>query len=139
MGVERLRQAIIGGVGLVFVSLVYFLASDLWRARWLVQMKGNECEPMFLSFFVGLGAFLLLAARRPSQHRSLIAFAACSSLLHAAVMAIETVQAWNRGVHRDYADVLVFAVIGLVLIAVTPGWTRARATPGQEAAAALVR
>ncbi len=119
------------------MSLVYFLASDLWRARWLVQMKGNECEPMFLSFFVGLGAFLLLAVRQPSRHRSLIAFAACSSLLHAGVMLIETLQAWSRGVHRDYADVLIFAVIGLALVAVAPAWTRERATADHAAAATL--
>jgi hypothetical protein len=36
----------------------------------------NETEPMFLSFFIPLGVFLLLAAKNPSAHRSLIAFAA---------------------------------------------------------------
>ena len=36
----------------------------------------DECEAMSLSFFIALGAFLLLAARKPSLHRSLITFAA---------------------------------------------------------------
>ena len=46
-------------------------------SKLLLELK-NETEPMFLSFYVALGPFLLLAARKPSSHRSLIAFAACA-------------------------------------------------------------
>ena len=67
---------------------------------------------MFVSFFVVLGLFLLLAVKRPSAHRSLIAFAAWWSLFHATVMAIQTVQAWDRGIHRDYRDVVIAGIIG---------------------------
>jgi hypothetical protein len=35
-------------------------------------------------------------------------------------MTIETVQAWNRGVHRDFTDVVIAAVVGLVLLALSP-------------------
>ena len=42
-------------------------------------------EAMILSVYVTLGIFLLLAARDPSAHRSVIAFAAWSNLAHAAV------------------------------------------------------
>jgi len=117
---ERTRQLILGLVGLVFVGLVYPLGSDLWHAKWLVQMNDNECEPMFLSFFVVLGLFLLLALKKPSAHRSLIAFAAWWSLFHASVMAVQTVEAWNRGVHRDYGDVVIAGIIGAALLVVTP-------------------
>ena len=55
---------------------------------------------MFLSFFVVLGLFLLLTVKKPSAHRSLIAFAAWWSLFHASVMAIQTLQAWSRRIHR---------------------------------------
>jgi hypothetical protein len=34
-------------------------------------------------------------------------------------MTIETVQAWNRGVHRDFTDVVIFAAIGLILLALS--------------------
>jgi hypothetical protein len=77
----------------------------------------DECEPMFLSWFVTLGPFLLLAARKPSLHLSLIAFAGCQSLFHASVMTILTVQAWKHGVHRDFTDVVLFGVIGGILLA----------------------
>src|SRR5438309_5524304 len=58
----------------------------------------NECEPMFLSWFIALGPFLLLAARKPSSHRSLITFAACQCLAHASVMAVQTVLTPRHGV-----------------------------------------
>jgi hypothetical protein len=117
---ERIRQVILGLIGLVFVGLLYPLGSDLWRAKWLVQMNDNECEPMFLSFFVVLGVFLLLAVKKPLAHRSLIAFAAWWSLFHATVMAVQTIEAWNRGIHRDYTDVVITGIIGAVLLAATP-------------------
>lgn len=120
MNRERIRQVVLAVVGLVFVGLVYPLGSDLWRAKWLVQMNDNECEPMFLSFFVVLGLFLLLAVKKPSMHRSLIAFAAWWSLFHATVMTVQTIEAWNRGIHRDVTDVVIAGLIGAVLLAVTP-------------------
>jgi hypothetical protein len=117
---ERTRQVILALVGLTFVGLIYPLWNDLWHAKWLVQMNDNECEPMFLSFFVVLGVFLLLAVKKPPAHRSLIAFAAWWSIFHATVMALQTIEAWNRGIHRDYMDVVIAGIIGAVLLAVTP-------------------
>ena len=116
---ERMLQIFLVILGLLFLALIYFLYIDLWHANWLVNMH-NETEPMFLSFFIALGPFLLLAARNPSAHRLLIAFTAWWNLAHAAVMTIETVQAWNRGVHRNFTDVVIFAVIGLILLALSP-------------------
>ncbi len=37
-----------------------------------MPMAMNEVEPMFLSFFIPVGVSLLVAARRPSEHRSMI-------------------------------------------------------------------
>jgi hypothetical protein len=90
----------------------------------------------FLSFFVVLGLFLLLAVKKPAAHRSLIAFAGWWSLFHASVMAIQTLQAWNRGVHRQYADVVIAAIIGGVLLAVTPTAGEAAAHPESAATVA---
>lgn len=79
-----------------------------------------SCAMMFLSFFVVLGLFLLLAVKKPSAHRSLIAFAAWWSLFHSTVMAVQTIEAWNRGIHRDYTDVAIAGIFGALLLAVTP-------------------
>jgi len=115
---ERILQIFLVVLGILFTALLYPLYADLWHAKWLVTMH-NETDPMFLSFFIALGPFLLLAARDPSTHRLLIAFTAWWNLAHAAVMTIETVQAWNRGVHRNFADVVIVAGIGLILLALS--------------------
>src|ERR1044071_5143282 len=103
-------QVALGLVGLIDVARIYPLYTDLAHSKWLLEMK-NECEPMFLSWFITLGPFLLLAARKPSSHRSLITFAACQCLVHASVMAVQTVEARTHGVHRQFGDVVLFGVI----------------------------
>jgi len=116
---ERLTQIVLVIVGLVNLALIYFLYMDLRHSSWLLEQK-NECEPMFLSFFIPVGVFLLIAARRPSEHRSMIALAAWWHISHGTVMAIQTVQAWNHGVHRNFTDVILFLVIGVVLLVLLP-------------------
>lgn len=117
---ERVRQIVLAIIGLALLGVLYPLIDDLWQANWFVKNHGRDMEPMFLSFFVGVGIFLLLAARNPSRYRSFIIFAAVWNFLHSGVMAIETVQAWNHGVHRQFVDVLVAALVGVILLAVVP-------------------
>ena len=116
---ERLTQIVLVIVGLIDVAMIYFLFMDLRHSSWLLVQK-NECDPMFLSFFIPAGLFLLMAARRPSEYRSVIALAAWWNIAHGAVMAIQTVEARIHGVHRDFTDVVVFTVIGVVLLALLP-------------------
>lgn len=77
-------------------------------------------EAMTLSLYATLGVFLLLAARDPSAHRSVIAFTAWSSFAHAAVMAVMSIQ-----VPPARAEWLITAVvlgiIGALLIVWAPG------------------
>ena len=116
---ERLTQIVLVIVGLLNLAIIYFLFMDLRHSSWLLDRK-NEVEPMFLSFFIPVGIFLLMAARRPSEHRSMIALAAWWHISHGMVMAIQTVEAWNHGVHRNFADVILFVVIGVVLLVLLP-------------------
>jgi hypothetical protein len=125
---ERLTQVVLVIVGLFNLALIYFLYMDLWHSRWLLEKK-NEVEPMFLSFFIPAGVFLLMAARRPSEHRSMIALVAWWNIFHGAVMAIQTVEAWIYGVHRNFTDVIVVLLIGVVLLAVLPA-KRKEVAPG---------
>ena len=125
---ERLTQIVLVVVGLLNLAIIYFLYTDLRHSSWLL-VQNNECEPMFLSFFIPVGIFLLIAARRPSEHRSMIALAAWWNLSHATVMAIQTVEARIHGIHRSFADVIVVLVIGVVLLAVLPA-KREVVTPG---------
>jgi hypothetical protein len=74
---------------------------------------------MLGGIYAALGVFLLLALRDLSANRSLIAFTAWSSLVHAAIMAV---QAFRNVIPR--ADllhaVLPLAIVGVVLIALAP-------------------
>jgi hydrogenase/urease accessory protein HupE len=56
-----------------------------------VEMHDNECEPMFITFLVALGVFLLLAVRKPSEYRLVIAFAAFHGLAHSATKLIQSI------------------------------------------------
>ena len=116
MNRERVLQIFVGLLGLVYLGTIYPLYTDLWHSKWLLEMN-NECEPMFLSWFIALGPFLLLAARKPWSHRSLITFASCQCLVHASIMAVQTAQAWKHGVHRRFGDVILVGIIGGILLA----------------------
>jgi hypothetical protein len=85
---ERLTQIVLVIVGLFNLAIIYPLFMDLWRSSWLLQQK-NETG----SFFTPVGVFLLLAARRPSEHRSMIALANWWHISHGGVMAIQCVEA----------------------------------------------
>jgi uncharacterized protein DUF6632 len=117
--VLHLTQIVLVIVGLFNLAPIYFLFVDLWHSRWILEGK-NEVGPMFLSFFIPAGVFLLMAARRPSEHRSMIALAAWWNISHGLVMAIQTAEARIHGVQRDFTDVLLFIVIGVVLLALLP-------------------
>ena len=125
---ERLTQIVLVIVGLLNLPQIYFLYLDLRHSSWLLERK-NEVHPMFLSFFIPVGIFLLVAARRPSEHRSMIALVAWWNISHAVVMAIQTVQAWMHGVHRNFADVIFFLVIGGALLVLLPA-RREAVAPG---------
>ena len=121
---ERLTQIVLVIVGLLNLAVIYPLYMDLRHSSWLLEQK-NEVEPMFLSFFIPVGVSLLVAARSPSEHRSMIALAAWWHISHGVVMAIQSVEAWIHGVHRDFTDVIVFLVVGGVLLALLPAKRKA--------------
>jgi hypothetical protein len=50
----------------------------------------------------------------------MIALAAWWHICHGVVMAIQSVEAWSHGVHRNLMDVIVFLVVGVVLLALLP-------------------
>jgi branched-subunit amino acid transport protein AzlD len=106
---QRALQVVLVVVGLVFVAAVYPL---------MMFFSREPALAMKLSLYVPLGIFLLLAVRNPSEHRSLISFTAWSSFAHAAVMGT---QAYRKIIGRqELIGVAVFAVIGVVLIALAP-------------------
>ena len=106
---KRVLQVVLVLCGLLFTAAVYPLAL-FWRQQ--------PPLAMMLSLYVPMGLFLLLAARHPSEHRSLILYAACANISHAAVMGV---QAANKVIaRRELVGVVVFLLIGIALIALAP-------------------
>lgn len=113
---ERIVQVALVLVGLLYLSWVIPLLQALWQSSWI---QGNhEAFPMFTTVNTVLGVFLLLAVKRPAQHRLLIAFGAWSSLAHASTMAVMTAEARAHGIPRSPLDVVVIGTAGVVLLAV---------------------
>jgi hypothetical protein len=112
MGRERALKVVLVVVGLIFCALVYPLT---------MFVRQEPALAMMLSVYVTLGIFLLLAARNPAANRSLIAFTAWSSLVHAGLMAVQASR--HMIAHGELVGVVVLAIIGLSLIALAPGKT----------------
>jgi hypothetical protein len=118
---ERALKIVRVLVGLLFLAGV----SPLWR------LQLDPSEQMLGGVYAALGVFLLLALRNLSANRSLIAFTAWSSLVH----AIMAVQAFRNVIPR--ADllhaVLPLAIVGLALIALAPARRSGERTPAPGA------
>ena len=106
---ERALKVVLVLVGLLFVAGVIPLTMFFSR---------EPAVSMIMSIYVTLGIFLLLAARNPAANRSLIAFAGWANLAHAAVMAAQEYR--NVIECRELVGVVVFAIIGIGLVALTP-------------------
>ena len=105
-------------VGIIFIFGVWFFMR-VWPAGWQWQPNQHEYEQMFQGVYATLGVFLILAARAPHEHRSLILFTAWSSIVHGGIMAI---QALRETVERGHliGDVPALILVGIVLLALAP-------------------
>jgi hypothetical protein len=106
---KRALKGVLVLVGLLFTAGIYPLT---------VFFRSEAALAMMLSLYVTLGIFLLLAARNPAAHSSLIAFTAWSSLAHAAVMGTQAYL--NIVAHVELVGVAVLALIGVALIVLAP-------------------
>ena len=119
MNKERALQIVLTLVGLIFLVGVYPLMMFLWPSGWRWQPNQPEYEQMILGVYATLGVFLLIASRRPAENRSLILFTAWSSLVHAAIMAMQALA--NSAEHGHLlGDVPALIIVGIALIALAP-------------------
>jgi hypothetical protein len=122
MNRERALKVVLVVVGLIFCFLAYPL---------MMFVKREPALAMMLSVYVTLGIFLLLAARNPSANRSLIAFTAWSSLVHAVLMAGQAFA--NLIARGELIGSVVLVVIGVAMIALAPA-----TSSGERVSAAVV-
>jgi hypothetical protein len=121
MNRERVLKILLAVIGLFFVAGAYPLITSMLHPK-----QSDFPDQMMLSIYVTLGIFLLLAVRNPSAHRSLIAFTGWSSLAHATVMAVQSIQ-----IGSERSELPALGVVGIIcvtLIALTP----AKLTPAKQ-------
>ena len=115
--------------GLLRVALVAFGATFLlvyplavvWPSGWAWHMGAphdSQYFMMIVGVYATLGVFLLLAARNPQAHLSLIWFTVWSSVVHAAIMAVQSLQSAEHMGHLlgDVPALLLVAVVLSVLV-----------------------
>ena len=91
--------------------------SMVWPSGW----SWHEGPPMASHYFImivgvyaTLGVFLIRAARNPGAHRSLIWFTVWSSVVHAVIMAVQSVNDPMQMGHL-YGDVPALLLVAIVL------------------------
>ena len=101
-------------VGLIFLFGIYPL-TIVWPSGWAWHASGqSEYLQMILAIYATLGIFLMRASRDPLAHRSLIWFTIWSSVVHGAVMAVQSM-VYPQHIGHLWGDVAaLFAVAGLL-------------------------
>jgi hypothetical protein len=115
---SRLLRPVLIAFGLVFIFGIAAL-NRLWPSAWAWTPEQPAYLHMIWSIYATLGVFLLLAARNPVQHLSLIWFTVWSSVAHGAVMAVHSITDPGQRGHL-WGDVPALFLTAIVLAALTP-------------------
>jgi Family of unknown function (DUF6632) len=114
----KLLQLALAVFGVIFL-LVYPVAA-VWPSGWLWH-HGSPHHSVYFMMIVGiyatLGVFLLNAARNPAANLSLIWFTVWSSVVHAAIMAVQSFTEHQMGhLWGDVPALLVVAIVRSALV-----------------------
>ena len=110
---ERILKTVLVLVGLLFSAAIYPTIGGLRDPA-----HSDTGDTMMMGIYFALGIFLLIAAKNPSAHRSLIAFAAWSSFAHALVMSVLGLEiASERVGFLVGSAVLVVIAVALIVLA----------------------
>lgn len=105
--------------GLIFI-FGFWPLTVVWPSGWAWHEGGGSFYlPMMIGLYATLGVFLVIAARDPLAHRSVIWFAVWSSVVHAGIMAV---QAFTHPEHAGHlwGDVPALLIVAVVLAILMP-------------------
>jgi hypothetical protein len=104
-------------VGVIFIAGIYLLMI-VWPSGWTWHTGHSDYPLMIVGVYATLGAFLLAAARNPLANLSLIRFTIWSSVVHALIMAVQSVVSPGSHGHLvgDVPALLIVAAALAVLI-----------------------
>jgi hypothetical protein len=97
----------------------------LWPSGWTWHAGHSHYPLMIVGLYATLGVFLILAARNPLDHLSLIWFAVWSSVVHGGIMAVQALTDVEQRGHLA-GDVPALFLIAGVLGVLTPRGEKAR-------------
>src|SRR5262245_8267058 len=111
-------------VGIIFIFGIYSLMIA-WPSGWTWHTGHSDYPLMIVGVYATLGVFLIIASRNPVANLSLIWFTVWSSVVHAAIMAVQSFGApENRG--HLVGDVPALLIVALVLAVLTPRRSKAQ-------------
>jgi hypothetical protein len=113
-------------IALIVTGILFFFVYPLmlvWPSGWTWHTGYSDYPMMIVGIYATLGVFLLRAARDPSRHLSVIWFTVWSSVVHGAVMAVQSVLSPERHGH------LIGDVPALFIIAIVLGFLAPRRVP----------
>ena len=117
-GIKYLRTAMVV-VGVIFILGIYPL-TILWPSGWSWHTGPTpHYLQMILGVYATLGVFLLIASRDPLANLSLIWFTVWSSVVHAGIMAAQSIANPEHMGHL-WGDVLALFLVAAVLAFLTP-------------------
>ncbi len=115
---ERYLKLALVVSGIAFL-LIYPLGL-VWPSGWVWHGgEGSYYLQMISGVYVVLGIFLIAAARNPAENRSLISFTIWSSVVHAAIMAVQALYDSREHGHL-VGDVPALLLIAAVLWLLSP-------------------
>lgn len=109
---RRQLQIALAVTGVAFIFAYPMM--HLWPSGWMWQPHQYEYEQMIGGIYATLGVFLLLAARAPEAHLSLIWFTVWSSVVHGGIMAIQALVDEHEHGHL-VGDVPALFIVAAVL------------------------
>ena len=108
--------------GVIFTFGIYPLGL-VWPSGWTWGHGHSHYLVMIIGVYATLGVFLMIAAKDPLQHRSLIWFTVWSSVVHAVIMAAQSLTDAKETGHL-LGDVPALLLVAIVLGALTPRSTQ---------------
>ncbi len=77
--------------GVIFILGVPAMMMWIWPSGWGWTPPQPEYEQMIMGVYATLGVFLILAAKDPLAHASLIWFTVWSSIVHGGIMLVQAI------------------------------------------------
>jgi hypothetical protein len=97
----------------------FYPLTVFWPSGWSWSGGRSEYLEMIIAIYATLGIFLFLASREPARHLSIVSFAIWSSVVHGAVMAVQSMLNPVH-MHHLYGDVPALFIIAAIFAILSP-------------------